>query len=78
MIAIHNLQTYPYSYIRSESLKEKQLPSIEFFYNKLKGEALSPEDYRKLFHTWRLLDFKDLGEFAATYLVSEWMNDMIG
>ena len=71
MITILNLQTYPYSYIHAESLKEKKLPAVEFFYNKLKKEALSLEDYQKLLLTWSLLDFKDLGEFAATYLVSE-------
>ena len=38
---------YPYSYISPEKFEERELPPIDAFYNDLKDEPLSKEDYQR-------------------------------
>ena len=51
-----------------EKLKETQLPPIEAFYNSLRKEALSPEQYAHGQRVWNELGFSTMEEFCGTYL----------
>ena len=54
---------YPYSYMDSfESLKEKQLPPKEAFYNDLSKQHISQDDYEFVQDLWDTFKLKNLGQ----------------
>lgn len=63
---------FPYSYVDSISkLDEQQLPSPEQFYDKLRDEHISEEDYNRARRVWDLFECKTLGDFSNSYLLSD-------
>ena len=60
---------FPYSYVTSfDVLFEKQLPSQGDFFNDLKNEPLSNEDYECANHIWKTFECKTLGDYLSIYL----------
>lgn len=60
---------FPYSYISNFNvLFEKKLPSQENFYNDLKNEPLSNEDYECAKFIWKTFECKTLGDYLSLYL----------
>lgn len=56
-------------YVNSwKTLEEKQLPSIEFFYSKLKSKQISVENYVHAKTVWEKLNISTLGQYADLYL----------
>ena len=54
---------YPYNYMDSfEKFKERQLPPKEAFYNRLKEEHISDDDYEHVKNVWSALHM-DLHNF---------------
>ena len=51
-----------------DRLKEERLPPFEAFYDKLRKEDISPEDYDNLHALWKRLKFHNLGCLATLYL----------
>ena len=60
---------FPYDYItKFDVLFEKELPSQANFYNALKNEPLSNEDYECAKHIWEVFECKTLGDYLSIYL----------
>lgn len=60
---------FPYEYIDCwEKLEETKLPPIKKFYNSLKEEDISTEDYQHAHNVWNHFGFKNLGEYSDWYL----------
>jgi hypothetical protein len=63
---------FPYSYIDDISkFDETDLPTIELFYNELKEEHISKEDYLRAKEMWNLFQCNTLGDYSDTYLKSD-------
>lgn len=63
---------FPYSYVDCfEKLEETSLPAHEDFYDKLKDENVSVEDYQRAQHVWSLFQCQTLGEYSDVYLKSD-------
>ncbi|XP_072157587.1 uncharacterized protein [Bemisia tabaci] len=58
-----------YDYVTDESkLQDTKPPPKEAFFNKLKNEGISDEDYHRFCETWRIFGVKDLGSYSDLYL----------
>lgn len=63
---------FPYEYIDSWSkLNETCLPPKNLFYNSLKDEEISDEDYSHAQKIWKIFDLKTLGEYSDLYLKTD-------
>lgn len=63
---------FPHKHIDSiERLQETSLPPIEAFYNDLKGEPCSTEDYEHAQTVWKFFKHKTLGDYHDLYLNSD-------
>jgi hypothetical protein len=63
---------YPYDYFDSESkFSETHLPPKEAFYNKLREEAISDEDYEQAVKVWQTFQMKTFGEYHDLYLKTD-------
>ncbi|XP_072388760.1 uncharacterized protein [Diabrotica undecimpunctata] len=61
-----------YDYIDSlEKLNEKDLPSIEKFYNKLNDETISDEKYAHAQAVWQHFNIQTIGEYSDIYLKTD-------
>ncbi|XP_069161193.1 uncharacterized protein [Procambarus clarkii] len=73
-VAAHHLlktgkQVFCYDYISSlEKLDEPALPPPEAFYNSLKHEAISENDYKQAKDVFRLVECKTIGDYLKVYL----------
>ncbi|CAH1110483.1 unnamed protein product [Psylliodes chrysocephalus] len=63
---------FPYSYVSSfEKLDEEGLPSKEKFFDNLRGEPISDEDYEKAKEIWNTFNCKTLNDYAMLYLKTD-------
>ena len=62
---------YPYSYMDSYEKFEEELPPIECFFNDLKNEECSPEDYQHVQSMWREFNMQNLGDLCDIYVQSD-------
>lgn len=63
---------FPYSYLdHVDKLKERSLPNKKQFYNELKDEHVSDEDYQRALKVWRLFDCETLEQYFKLYLISD-------
>ena len=63
---------YPYSYMTDRSkFQESQLPPIKDFYNTLKDEPLSTEDYERAQNTWKFFNIQNLQQYHDHYHLSD-------
>ena len=63
---------YPYAYMSDASkLEETSLPPKEAFYNDLREEACSDEDYAHAQHVWETFALEDMGEYHDLYLKTD-------
>ncbi|CAH1099678.1 unnamed protein product [Psylliodes chrysocephalus] len=63
---------FPYSYVSSfEKLDEEGLPSKEKFFDNLRGEPISDEDYDKAKEIWNTFNCKTLNDYAMLYLKTD-------
>lgn len=63
---------YCYDYIDSfEKFNETHLPPREGFYNKLRGEPISDEDYQQACDVWNTFNMKTLGDFHDLYVLTD-------
>jgi hypothetical protein len=62
---------YPYSYMDSWDKFEEGLPPIEAFYNDLKDEPCTEEDYAHVQNVWNEFNLKNLGELCDLYVTSD-------
>ena len=63
--------TYPYTYMNSYQRFEEGLPSIEHFFNELKNEPCSPEDYQHVQNMWLEFNMNNLGDLCDVYVQSD-------
>ena len=55
---------YPYEYMNSfRKFDETNLPSKDKFFNSLKDESISKEDYERAEIVWNIFDIKNFGEY---------------
>jgi len=60
---------YPYAFVKGlEAFEETSLPPRECFYNDLKEEEVSEEDYKFAEKLWHEMKFTNLGHFHDFYL----------
>jgi hypothetical protein len=60
---------FPYDYVTSqEALLETVLPPKEAFFNKLKNEPISDENYEHAKKIWSVFECKSLGDYMSCYL----------
>ena len=60
---------YPYDYMdKWEKFSEKQLPSRDSFFNRLRDEACSEADYVHAQNVWREFNCKNIGDYHDIYL----------
>ncbi|XP_069366011.1 uncharacterized protein [Maniola hyperantus] len=63
---------YPYDYVDSwDKFEEIQLPPKENFYNSLKLEHISDDDYERAKLIWQTFDIHSLGDYTDLYLKSD-------
>ena len=63
---------YPYSHMVSpEKFNEQKLPPIDTFYNDLKEEQLSEEDYQRALNIWSHFGIKTMRSYHDHYLMSD-------
>ena len=63
---------YPYSYMDSfDRFEEKQLPSIECFYNDLSDMPITESEYEHAQAVWRAFDMTSMKQYHDTYLVTD-------
>jgi hypothetical protein len=63
---------FPYSYIENvDKLDEQKLPSIEQFYDKLRDENISQNDYQRACKVWDLFNCQTIGNYSDIYLKSD-------
>lgn len=63
---------FPYSYVDSfAKLDEQQLPSRDKFYDNLRGESVSDENYTRALKVWNTFNCSTLGEYSDVYLKSD-------
>uniref|UniRef100_A0A6P7GY74 Uncharacterized protein LOC114344439 n=1 Tax=Diabrotica virgifera virgifera TaxID=50390 RepID=A0A6P7GY74_DIAVI len=63
---------FPYSYIDSYmKLEEKHLPPKENFYDNLRGEHISTEDYERAQEVWGYFKCKTISDYGLLYLKSD-------
>ena len=63
---------YPYTYMSSpQNFEERVLPPIEAFYNDLKEESLSNEDYQRAHDIWTHFGIKTMRAYHDHYLMSD-------
>jgi len=63
---------FPYEYIdHPNKLNESCLPTKKFFYNLLKDEEISDEDYTHAHEVWKTFNLKTLGEYSDLYLATD-------
>jgi hypothetical protein len=61
---------FPYELVTeySDLLKITEPPPIEKFYNHLKEEGVSPQEYDRFLKVWRLFNCKNLHEYSLLYM----------
>lgn len=63
---------YPYDYMNCiERYAEKNLPSVDDFYNSLNNENISSSDYQHAQLVWSEFKIKNLGEYTDLYLKTD-------
>ena len=63
---------YPYSYMdHVNKFEELQLPSKEHFFNILKQEPISDQDYTHAQNVWNTFQMQNLGEYHDLYLKTD-------
>ena len=62
---------YPYEYMDSTKKFEEGLPPIESFFNKLRNESCSQEDYQHVQNMWREFNTENLGDLCDIYVKSD-------
>ncbi|KAK5647058.1 hypothetical protein RI129_005522 [Pyrocoelia pectoralis] len=63
---------FPYSYVDSfDKLEETDIPPLEKFYDEMRGENISPDDYQRAVTVYQTFNCKSLGEYSDVYLKSD-------
>ena len=62
---------FPYSYITEENLNESKLPSKEAFYDSLKEEGISDDDYDWALQVYSEFKLQNIGEYLLLYNESD-------
>jgi len=63
---------FPYEYVDNwDKLNKTCLPSKSEFYNSLKDEKISDDDYLHAKNVWKLFNIKTLGEYSDLYLKTD-------
>lgn len=63
---------FPYSYVNSFStLDQTFLPTMEEFYDTVRGEGIVQTDYDRAVKVWKTFNCKTLGEYSDIYLKSD-------
>ena len=66
---LQNKGLYPYDYIDDETkLSSEQIPTKLDFYNKLKDEHISDENYKHFKHVWKVFKCKKFKDYHELYL----------
>ena len=66
---LQNKGLYPYDYIDDETkLSSEQIPTKLDFYNKLKGEHISDENYNHFKHVWKVFKCKKFKDYPKTII----------
>ena len=66
---LQNKGLYPYDYIDDETkLSSEQIPTKLDFYNKLKDEHISDENYNHFKHVWKVFKCKKFKDYHELYL----------
>ena len=59
---------FPYEWLTKENSYNENLPSIENFYNSLKLDNISEEDYNKTLEIYKKLKCKNIKQYLDMYL----------
>ena len=59
---------YPYAYMDNFSKFDEPIPKQELFYNDLKDEPVSDEEYKRLMDVCRMFEIDNLGQLHDLYL----------
>ena len=63
---------FPYSHVDSFSkLDQTTLPAMTEFYDTLKEEHISPEEYSRAGKVWKTFNCQTLGEYSDIYLKTD-------
>ena len=66
---LQNKGLYPYDYIDDETkLSSEQIPTKLDFYNNIKGEHISDDNYNHLKHVWKVFKCKKFKDYHELYL----------
>ncbi|XP_050506238.1 uncharacterized protein LOC126884351 [Diabrotica virgifera virgifera] len=63
---------FPYTFIDSYmKLDERHLPSKENFYDNLRGEHITTQDYKRAQEVWKHFNCQSMGDYGMLYLKSD-------
>ena len=65
------LENFPYNYVNSETLKDKNIPDKKHFYNMLKLKDITDKEYKLVKKFYENMKFKNLREYLECYLKSD-------
>ena len=65
------LENFPYNYVNSETLKDKNIPDKKHFYNMLKLKDITDKEYKLVKKFYENMEFKNLREYLECYLISD-------
>ena len=65
------LENFPYNYVNSETLKDKNIPDKKHFYNMLKLKDITDKDYKIVEKFYENMNFKNIKEYLEIYLISD-------
>ena len=65
------LENFPYNYVNSKTLKDKNIPDKKHFYNMLKLKDITDKEYKLVKKFYENMEFKNLREYLECYLISD-------
>ena len=65
------LENFPYNYVNSETLKDKNIPDKKHFYNMLTLKDITDKEYKLVKKFYENMKFKNLREYLECYLISD-------
>lgn len=65
---------FPYDYLDDyDKLYQREMPRIEHFYNSLRNEPLSEDDYRHFVEVWNSFECETMQDYMELYLITDTM-----
>ena len=65
------LENFPYNYVNTDNLENKELPDKKYFHNMLKLKDISDNEYKEVKKFYENMEFKNIREYLECYLKND-------